>query len=44
MGARFAHKEIKMEEFVQAVQSGATGKIMSLVDEDDGELTEVFVE
>jgi hypothetical protein len=44
MGARFAHKEIKMEEFVQAVQSGATGKILSLVDEDGGELTEIFVE
>jgi hypothetical protein len=44
MGARFAHKEIKIEEFITAVQSGATGKIMSLVDEDEGELVEVFVE
>jgi DUF4097 and DUF4098 domain-containing protein YvlB len=44
MGARFAHKEIKMEEFIGAVQSGATGKIMNLVDEDEGEVIEIFVE
>jgi hypothetical protein len=44
MGARFARKEIKMEEFITAVRAGAIGKIMELVDEDDGELIEIFVE
>ena len=44
MGARFARKEIKMEEFITAVRAGAMGKIMELVDEDDGELIEIFVE
>jgi hypothetical protein len=44
MGARFARKEIKVEEFVAAVQAGTAGKIIHVVDEDDGELTEVFVE
>jgi hypothetical protein len=44
MGARFGRKEIKMEELITAVRAGATGKIMHIVDEDDEELTEVFVE
>jgi hypothetical protein len=44
MGARLGREEIKMEELVAAVRSGATGKIMDLVDEDEGELTEIFVE
>jgi hypothetical protein len=44
MGARFARDEIKVEDFVEAVQAGAEGKIMDLVDEEDGERIEVFVE
>jgi hypothetical protein len=44
MGARFARDEVKVEDFVEAVQAGAEGKIMDLVDEEDGERIEVFVE
>jgi hypothetical protein len=44
MGARFAREEIKMEEFIEAVQSGAEGKIMDVRDEDDDERIEIFVE
>ena len=44
MGARFARDEIKVQDFVEAVQAGAEGKIMEVVDEEEGERTEVFVE
>jgi hypothetical protein len=44
MGARFAREEIKMEELIAAVQAGAKGEVMKLVDEEGGELTEIFVE
>jgi hypothetical protein len=44
MGARFARDEVKVEDFVEAVQAGAEGKIMDLVDEEEGERIEVFVE
>ena len=44
MGARFARDEVKVQDFVEAVQAGAEGKIMDLVDEEDGERIEVFVE
>jgi len=44
MGARFARDEVKVEDFIEAVQAGAEGKIMDLVDEEDGERVEVFVE
>ena len=44
MGARFAREEIKMEELITAVQAGAKGKVMEVVDEDDGELIEISVE
>jgi len=44
MGARFARKEIRMEEFAEAVQAGTEGKIMEVVDEEDGERLEIFVE
>jgi hypothetical protein len=44
MGARFARDEVKVEDFIEAVQAGAEGKIMDLVDEEDGERIEVFVE
>lgn len=44
MGARFARDEVKVEDFLEAVQAGAEGKIMDLVDEEDGERIEVFVE
>jgi len=44
MGARFAREEIKVEDFVEAIQAGAEGKIMDVVDEEDGERVEIFVE
>lgn len=44
MGARFARKEVRVEDFVEAVRAGAEGKIMDVVDEEDGERVEVFVE
>jgi hypothetical protein len=44
MGARFAREEIQVEDFVEAVQAGAVGKIMDVVDEEDGERVEIFVE
>ncbi len=44
MGARFARKEIKITEFAEAVQAGAEGKIMDMIDEEDGERVQVFVE
>jgi hypothetical protein len=44
MGARFAREEVKVEDLVEAVQAGAVGKIMDVVDQEDGERVEVFVE
>ena len=44
MGARFAREEIKVEEFTEAIRAGAAGKIMDVVDEEDGERIEIFVE
>jgi hypothetical protein len=44
MGARFAREEIKVAEFAEAIQAGAEGKIMDVVDEEDGERVEIFVE
>jgi hypothetical protein len=44
MGARFARDEIQVEELVEAVQAGAQGKIVDVVDAEDGERIEIFVE
>ena len=44
LGARFAREEIKMDEFIAAVRAGDKGRVMKVVDEDDGELIEIFVE
>lgn len=44
MGARFAREEIQVEDFVEAVQASAVGKIMDVVDEEDSERVEIFVE
>jgi hypothetical protein len=44
MGARFARDEIQVEELVEAVQAGAKGKIVDVVDAEDGERIEIFVE
>jgi len=44
MGARFAREEIDFESLMDAVQSGADGKVMDVVDEESGERVEIFVE
>jgi hypothetical protein len=44
MGARFAREEVRAEEFIKAVRSGQLGKIMEVVDEEDGERVEIFAE
>src|SRR5512135_1883630 len=46
MGARFAPniEGANYDEMVQAIKSGASGKIMDVTDEQDGERVEIFVE
>ena len=44
MGARFVSKGIELTEFTTAIQAGTEGKIMDLLDEEDGERVEIFVE
>ncbi|MBL7062607.1 MAG: hypothetical protein ISS49_00180 [Anaerolineae bacterium] len=44
MGARFAREEIRAEDFIEAIQAGAEGKIIDVVDEEDNERVEIFVE
>ena len=46
MGARFAPdmEELDWNELVIAIQEGASGKIVEVEDEEDGERVEVYVE
>ena len=46
MGARFAPdmEELDWEELTVAIQEGASGKIVEVEDEEDGERVEVYVE
>ena len=46
MGARFAPgiEVEQMEELAAVLRSGATGKVMDVTDEEDGEHVEIFVE
>jgi len=46
MGARFAPdiEGINFDEVIAAVKSGSQGKIIDVVDEDDGERVEIYVE
>lgn len=46
MGARFAPEMegLDLEEITQAIQSGAQGKIVEAIDEEDGERVEIFIE
>ena len=46
MGARFAPglEAEQMEALAEALKSGATGKIVDVTDEEDGEHVEIFVE
>ncbi len=46
MGARFAPEVegVAYDEIMEAIQSGQQGKIMDVMDEEDGERVEIFVE
>jgi len=46
MGARFAPEieGMDFDEVVAAIKSGAQGKIIDVIDEEDGERVEIFVE
>lgn len=46
MGARFAPglESEQMEALAEALRTGATGKIVDVTDEEDGERVEIFVE
>lgn len=46
MGARFAPglEPEQMEALAEALRSGATGKVIDVTDEEDGEHVEIFVE
>ncbi len=43
LGARFA-PDVNFEEIMAAIKSGAQGKIVDVVDEEDGERVEIFIE
>lgn len=47
MGARFipdAEQDIVMEDLAEALKQGMVGKIVDVVDEDEGQRVEIFVE
>jgi hypothetical protein len=47
MGARFVpdiEQELAMEELAEALKGGLTGKIVDVVDEEDGKRVEIFIE
>jgi hypothetical protein len=46
MGARFAPEMegVDFDEITAAVRSGASGKVMDVIDEEEGERVEIFVE
>jgi len=44
MGARFSRREISMGELAEVVQSGADGKILDILDEEENERIEIIVE
>lgn len=46
MGAKFAPniEGLDLEEIMEAIREGARGKIVDVVDEDDGERVEIFIE
>jgi DUF4097 and DUF4098 domain-containing protein YvlB len=46
MGARFAPdvEGLDFDEIMEAIRSGAQGKIVDIVDEKDGERVEIFIE
>ncbi len=44
MGARFTPEEIDFDAVIEALDAGAVGKILDVVDEEDSERVEIFVD
>jgi hypothetical protein len=44
MGARFAPDNIDIDELMTAIDAGAEGKVIDVVDQEDNERVEIFVE
>jgi hypothetical protein len=46
MGARFAPEleDVDFDELTDVVRSGASGKVLDVIDEEEGERVEIFVE
>ena len=44
MGAHFSRREVGMDELAEIVQSGAEGKIVDMLDEEENERIEIIVE
>ena len=44
MGAHLAYEGVKLEDIADAVDAGVTGKVLELVDREENERVEVFVE
>ena len=44
MGARFAPEGIDLEELMAAIDAGATGEIIDVIDEEDNERVKIYVE
>jgi len=44
MGARFAREKINFKDFIAAVESSADDKVIDIVDKEDNERVEIFVE
>lgn len=44
LGARFAPEDIDLDALTAAIEAGAHGNILDVIDEDDNERVEMFVE
>jgi len=44
MGARFAPHDIDIEELMATLEDGAEGQVIDVIDEEDNERVEIFVE
>ena len=44
IGARFSPADLDLEELHEMLRSGAEGKIVDVVDEEDGERVEIYVD
>ena len=44
MGARFAPRDIDIEQMMETIDADTSGKVMDIIDEEDSERVEIFVE